>query len=66
MMPPYLTDGLALVEVCAGSGGLLGEMLVEAAALRHVRERLRVSAVEAVAEAEGKARAVDCALDDRQ
>ena len=54
------------MEVGARGGGLLGEMRVEPAALRHVRQRFGVSAVEAFAKPQGETRAVDRALDDRR
>ncbi len=54
------------MEFGACARGLLGEMRVEPAALRHVGEGLRVCAVEALAEPEGEARAVNGALDDRR
>ena len=57
-------DSLAVVEVGARLGGAFGEKRIEAAALGHVGQRLTEAAVEALAEAEGDARAVDRPLDD--
>lgn len=59
-------DRFAVVEVGAGGGGALGEVRVQPAALRHVRQRRAVLAVEGLAEAQGEARAVDRALDYRR
>ena len=58
-------DPRAVPELRARFGRLLGEERVEAAALRHPDQRLRVAAREARAVAQPQLEAVDVVLDDR-